>query len=102
MSAPDPYWCGVCREAHVVPSLARTHEQNAQEVTVTVDDCAPDCDERTNCPTVGGPGHMQCGRCDLHGQPRHHCGCVIHMRRSSVGRRPAPPAADNETTVTGL
>ena len=38
MSAPDPYWCGVCHERHVVPSLARTHEQNAPTDTGTTDE----------------------------------------------------------------
>lgn len=39
-------------------------------------DCAPDCDERTTCPKVGGLGHYQCGVCPKHDEPRHHCGCL--------------------------
>lgn len=29
MTTTDPYWCAVCHERHVVPSIARRHEQNA-------------------------------------------------------------------------
>ena len=39
--------------------------------------CDPDCQERTECDTVGEPGHYQCGVCEIHKQPRHHCGCVV-------------------------
>lgn len=38
--------------------------------------CPPDCQERTNCPIVGGVGHWFCGTCPEHDQPRHHCGCA--------------------------
>lgn len=39
-------------------------------------DCAPDCQERTECPDAGKIGHWQCGHCPDHDKPRHHCGCV--------------------------
>lgn len=40
--------------------------------------CDPDCEERTNCDTVGVPGHYQCGRCDECGTPIHHgCWCKV-------------------------
>ena len=43
------------------------------------DTCAPDCQERAECPTVGAPGHMQCGWCEEHRMPYHHCGGAKHV-----------------------
>lgn len=47
-------------------------------------DCAPDCEERINCSTVGAPGHWQCGWCLGHGKARHLCGCLITSPGSKV------------------
>jgi hypothetical protein len=33
--------------------------------------------ERVNCPTVGKPGHSQCGWCPVHQGPRYGCGCLV-------------------------
>lgn len=41
------------------------------------EDCAPDCGERARCVVVGTVGHWQCGWCDAHDMPRHHCGCLV-------------------------
>lgn len=36
--------------------------------------CAPDCHERAVCSEPGAT-HTQCGTCQAHDAPRHHCGC---------------------------
>lgn len=43
-------------------------------------DCAPDCDERTDCPDAGKPNHWQCGRCPVCLEPIHHSGCIIQCQ----------------------
>jgi hypothetical protein len=36
--------------------------------------CAPDCAERDTCSRAGIEfGHSQCGHCDEHNMPLHHC-----------------------------
>lgn len=49
-------------------------------------DCAPDCEERINCNTVGAPGHWQCGWCLDHSKACHLCGC-LSIPPGSVGDR---------------
>lgn len=37
--------------------------------------------DRVNCPEVGTHGHMQCGWCPAHDQPRPTCGCLAPRRK---------------------
>lgn len=45
-----------------------------------IEGCAPDCDERDTCEQAGEIGHQQCGHCQLHNVPVHHCGCYGTVR----------------------
>lgn len=50
--------------------LARRREYEAKWSA----NCAEDCMERSECEDVGIIGHSQCGWCEQHDAPRHHCG----------------------------
>jgi hypothetical protein len=72
--------------ADVVENMAREanaecikhwNRADAAEAKVAELECAPDCAERTGCTVIGGLGHFQCGYCQDHQKPRHHCGCIV-------------------------
>lgn len=47
------------------------------------EDCAPDCQERAECPNAGSKLHLQCGYCEIHDAPSHHCSCSLDDTRYS-------------------
>ena len=44
---------------------------------MTGNDPADDDLERCNCEKAGKPGHLSCGICEDHNQPRFRCGCLL-------------------------